>query len=67
MNLYSIKPHDGETLYYATGKSYGEAVRKYKIRRKTATDLNLQDWKDVPEPAKVVMVCDAKFLLAGRA
>lgn len=65
MNLYSIKPHDGETLYYATGKSYGEAVRKYKIKR--TKDLMEDDWKKIPEPVKVVMVCDSKLLLAGRS
>jgi hypothetical protein len=66
MNLYSIKPHDGEALYYATGASFGQAVRKYKRRRKVADDLNLMDWKDVPEPSKVVLVCAADRLIAGR-
>jgi hypothetical protein len=66
MNLYSIKPHDGDQLYYATGTTFGQAVRKYKTRRKVADDLNLADWKDVPEPSKVVLVCGPELLIAGR-
>jgi hypothetical protein len=73
MNLYSIKPHDGEELYYATGNSFGQAVSKYKTRRSTESHkIEPPDgepwpsWKDVPEPAKVVLVCMADRLVAGR-
>lgn len=74
MNLYSIKPHDKEDLYYATGTTFGQAVRKYKTRRKAEsfeigppiTGEPWADWKDVPEPVKVVLVCESEHLIAGR-
>jgi hypothetical protein len=68
MNLYSIKPHDGEELYYSVGNSYGQAVRKYKTRRKADASKEhiWKDWKSVPEPAKVVLVCMANRLITGK-
>lgn len=74
MNLYSIKPHDKDELYYATGNSFGQAVRKYKTRRSAESHSFMPptaiepwpDWKDVPDPSKVVLVCGPDLLLAGR-
>ncbi len=68
MNLYGIKPHDDTTgdLYYVTGTTYGQAVRKYKTRRSAESPETWPNWKDVPEPAKVALVSQGKFLIAGR-
>ncbi len=74
MNLYSIKPHDQNELRYVTATSYGNAVRRYKIRRaaeshETRPPMAAEpwpNWKDVPEPSKVVMVCDEQHLISGR-